>query len=235
MRAEHIIQAPVVDERSSFERQVKKSNPAFDRQTVGRELCDVETTRWARFKNEIRRAVIVDELANVSRLEAKRAKTAHISIRAGDSVTDGDGDPREFVAGVVQVGIHYEAMRGVAVKDLRPFQYPMRPQVLGVGQLKGPPPKSPMDEIARRVAAHIAFIRIEALSAVLAKPVPRVPEIKDSAAVRLDAVSLRVVPDFARTDGMRGRGPAERWADEGGEDEGKGEYVCHARDTHRTR
>jgi hypothetical protein len=96
--------------------------------------------------------------------------------------------------------VHHELSGGSAIEDLGAFKNPARANAIRVGELEGAPPEGPVNEVPRRVAGDVSFVRIEALRAVFAKPVPNMIVVKNSSAVGLDLVSLGIQPNGARLD-----------------------------------
>ena len=166
-------------------------------------------------EDQIGRAVVVDELADVAALVAQRAEILEELVVAVHRIAGGHAHAGDAVsaaaarrAAAVEVHVHHELPGLGVVVDLGPFQDPAVAQDLrvGVGRLDDVLAKGPVRQVLRGVATDVAQRAVQALGPLFAEPVIGIADLDDAAAVGLDVLASVVRPDRAGNDRL-----ADRW------------------------
>ncbi len=145
-----------MDDGAAFEGRLDKGNLIHHAHIVGRQAGYVKSTGRARFEDQIGRAVVVDELADVAAFLAEWPETADIAVGAIDGFGGGDADAGIFITlaarlRIVEMEVHDEGAGGLVVIDLGPLQDKVFAETIGIFQAEGLAFEPPAGEVARRI------------------------------------------------------------------------------------
>src|ERR1700761_5583864 len=141
-----------MNKRATLERCFYKRNRLFNTQIVGSESSDEEAMGRSGFKNEIRCAIVVDELSNISALLIERPKALEVPVVTVNAVAYSHSHAGRLVACIVEMSVKNESPSARVVKDLRSLKNPIRAKMVGICKRYNLPAKSPMHEIFRGIA-----------------------------------------------------------------------------------
>src|ERR1035437_4279035 len=92
VRSDDVVEVVVVHDGSALKRRFDEAHLFFDVHVVVGEFGDEESFGGTRFEDEVRGAVVVDELADVAAFLIEWAEAFDVGVTAVDFLAGGDGD-----------------------------------------------------------------------------------------------------------------------------------------------